>query len=425
MSALACVALALCLWQAAPQARPAPGSVGPTLDVWPDAVRLFDGRSFPSDAPLALAIELAAPGALVRVLPGDYGPMSLGVGGHGDARALPAGGNAAMPILVRAEGRVRLLPRGAQDTLTIGQTRPFSHVRFEGFEIHAGSRAAVMFHRAPANGANRGFHFIDCVVDGGFDHVTDRGLHSKWAFQVWDPDDFVFAGVRRRAVVRNVCHEHAFYVQHPRGDVRIENVDAQRLGRTFLQVTARASSGPPGRGRLVVRGNRIEDTGISGRDNFKGGTALTFAGRLEAMEILVESNRVRSGFTPELRWRTLEGAPYGTAALVAWGAGEDQPNGHLILRGNHFEFAPGAGDRPLVSIAATRRATLEGNRFLAGEHPVALEFDPPGEDGRARDRPNGPIALGPENQVRGQVTRLGRPLAPERWADLGRAASDR
>ncbi|HKX45325.1 MAG TPA: hypothetical protein VJP77_01280, partial [Planctomycetota bacterium] len=341
--------------------------------------------------PIARALDRAAPGCVIELAPGDYPGFGLGFNGKQGWTSSTAGGEPLRPIVIRGTLGARILPAGRSDTISVGGQVPTAHVRFEFLEIHAGERAGVMFYDLPDDRSHKGFEFVDCRIDGGWNHVAKSGSSSKWGVLGHDLEDFVFKGDSRRASVANIRHEHAFYLQSPRGDLTLEKLDASRLGRTFVQVTARERSGPPGRGLITVRDCDVSDVAIAEGDGYKGGAAFTFAGRLASCTILVEDCKYRAGFEPALRALTGPSAPYGTGALVAWGGGEAAPmNGMLILRGNDFEFAAGCGDRPVVSIGACQQVSIEDdNRFVAGAFGVALALDPLRGDGSLQDQPNG------------------------------------
>jgi len=370
---------------------------------------------------LARALELAAPGCTVMVDPGNHPAFGIGFTDRRTQHSMGTGGTSMQPVVVRGRAGARIGTGYDFDTITIAQQYPVGHIRFENFEILASQRAGVIFYTPPPDGANRGFEFIDCTIDGGYDHALQAGRESKWGVLGHGLADFVFAGRIGRAAVRNIQHEHAFYIQNPRGDVTLENIDGSRLGRTFVQVVAREKEGPPGRGKITVRGCHVEDTGLAGRDEHKGGTAFTFAGRLEDCTILVEGCRYRAGFNRELTHLTRAGTPYGTSALVAWDGRENRPNGALTLRDNHFEMAPGTGERPLVSIGACRSVSIAGkNQFLAGGHPVALAIDPVDGDGRPTGPLNGNVQVARETVLRGTLTIQGGEVDAAGRAELAR-----
>jgi hypothetical protein len=250
---------------------------------------------------------------------------------------------------------------------------------------------------------------------GGFDHAKGEGANSKWG--VWGNclADFEFRGVRGRASVRDIRHEHGFYLQNLVGDVTIENVDGARLGRTFLQVVARPDWGPPGTGTLLVRNCSVEDPCIARGDDYKGGSAFTLAGRHTGKAIF-ENNRYRSGFNSALTKLTREGVPFGTAAFVAWDAG-GEPNGTLILRNNDFQIAPGCGDRPLVAIGGCRDVQILGrNRFVAG-NTSALEIDPITPKGFGSSKCV-KVSIDSALDAKGPIKLQGELATPERLAAL-------
>jgi hypothetical protein len=63
-----------------------------------------------------------------------------------------------------------------------------------------------------------GWHFVDCEVDGGFDHGTQTGAETKWGVFTWAVDDFVWSG----GSIHNIKREHAIYMHNCLGDVLIE-----------------------------------------------------------------------------------------------------------------------------------------------------------------------------------------------------------
>jgi len=373
----------------AAQDTPTAGSIGGELVLDPEGVTLPGGRRIATAHPIARALEWAAPGAQLTLQAGEYGSVGIG---HASTRAWnsrAAGGTALKPVRVVGRGRARIVAGDQPDALTIHQQVPCAHVHFEDLEIHAGYRAGVLFSDLGAEDAHTGFHFYDCTIDGDYDHVAAEGTPSKWGVLGHALDDFVFAGRSGRAKVHHTCHEHAFYLQNPRGDITIEKVDGFELGRTFVQIVARERSGPIGRGIVRIVDNHVRDAGIAKRDGYKGGSAFTFAGRLTGCTILLEGNRYRAGFRPELLRLRNKNNPYGTGALVAWDEGAGALNGTLVLRDNDFEMAPGTGDRPLVSIGATRRVVIEANnRFVSGGTWAALYLDPVERDGSLKGPAN-------------------------------------
>jgi hypothetical protein len=357
--------------------------------------------------PIAQALAICAPGGLIELAPGDYPSFAVGFAKPSDWNAATSGGTRSSPITVRAMGDVRIVPRSSGDTIAIAQQVTCGYITFEGLTIVCGYRAGVMFYKCGAGEQHQGFRFRDCNLDGGFDHVRGEGQNSKWGVWGHSLADFEFRGVRSRVYVRNLRHEHGFYIQNSQGDVLIEKVDAGRLGRTFVQFTARPGDGPPGRGTITVRDCSVEDVCIARGDDYKGGSAFTVAGR-HAGKLVFERNRYRAGFVRGVAALTREGVPYGTGAFVAWDA-RGEPNGTLILRDNDFEFAAGCGDRPVVSLGGCREVQISGkNRFVSGGNAVALEIDPPPHSVFASN-PIGKLSLAPETVVVGSVRRNGEP----------------
>ncbi len=327
---------------------------------------------------IAAALSKAGPGSVIELAPGVYEAFSIGFNKPSAWNVRASGGLPSQPVIVRGNGNVTIAAGKASDTIAISQAIRCGHFTFEGLTIEAGYRAGVMFYKCGPDQQHDGFRFIDCKILGGYNHLQAQGRPSKWGVWGHNLKDFEFRGSRAPAVVRDIRSEHAFYLQNSRGDITIENVHAHRLGRTFAQFTARENDGAPGTGTIRVERCHIEDACIAAGDNYKGGSAITLAGR-HVGTVIFKNNVVRAGFAREL-WRlTRPPAPYGSGAFVAWDAG-GQRSGTLVLEGNTFEFAKGCGDRPLVQIAGCRDVRLVGrNRFISGG-PIALLLDGEGNN---------------------------------------------
>lgn len=404
-------------------------SIQGTIECSPEALRLPDGREWADRYPLARALELAAPGCVIRLRPGQYGQLGIGFDSRQDWNAKGAGGVAGNPVIVDGFNQAQLVPGGASDTIGVHGGVESGHIRFQNLQIEAGTRAGVLFYERPPEQAHRGYEFHDCTIDGKWDHATKSGPHdSKWGVLGHALADFVFAGVRGRAVVKNIRHEHAFYLQNPRGDLTIENVDGHQVGRTFLQITARESQGPAGRGLITVRGCEVADIGLSDWDNHKGGSAFTFAGRLPHCTIVVSGNTYRAGFNSKLTHLKPPGRSYGTGALVAWDGTEKIGNGALVLQDNDFEFAESCGDRPVVKIGACEIVRIgPGNRFVSGSSFPALDVDPtrPGSS-ELEYLPNAAVTLLAGNTFEGGVRRRGEELSDSDLAEwIAKAEQER
>ena len=369
----------------------------------PDSVQLADGSTLSTRDPIAIALSQAKPGDRIELEAGEYQRFGIGFNVRAPWNAITSGGTRDNPIVVEGKGIVRI--RGGEDSIKINQATPNGWITFKNLVIVPGYRAGIMFTKG---GVHRGYKFHDCDIIGGWNHLTNTGETSKWG--VWGQGlaDFEFKGVSRPARIQDLRREHAFYLENPAGDVTLENIEARRLGRTFVQFTARERSGPPSTGKLTVRNCRAEDTCIAAGDGYKGGSAFTIAGRLTG-EILFENNVYRAGFDKTLRGLTKPGEPYGTGAFVAWMAGETVPNGHLILRDNDFEMAPGCGDRSLVQIGGCEEVEIVGkNRFISGGKP-ALDVEPPKRD-RPDGEPVGKLTVDPQTAVKGEVRRRGKSM---------------
>lgn len=373
----------------------------------PESISVNGGQAQQAKTSIAAALAKASPGSLIELTPGTYESFSIGFDKPAAWNARTSGGLPGQPITIRANGNVLIAAGNSGDTIAISQAERCGHITFEGLTIEPGYRAGVMFFKCAPDQVHEGFRFIDCKILGGYDHRTGQGRATKWGVWGHNLKDFEFRGVRAPAIVRDIRHEHAFYLQNARGDITIENVSAARLGRTFVQFTARASDGAPGIGTIRVERCVVDDACIAAGDDYKGGSAMTLAGN-HTGTVIFKNNRVRAGFARELTHLTRQGVPYGSGAFVAWDAGGER-SGLLVLESNHFEFAPGCGDRPLVQISGCREVRLKGNnRFIAGAAP-ALLFDVDG------NKPNLTVAIDPATVVQGEVRIAGKPASKERW----------
>ena len=338
----------------------------------PGRLRVGYGAYREVSNPIASALEQAGPGSRIEVGQGAYPPLWIGYDTHSANNARTAGGTPGRPIVLRAIGKVSLLPRGASDTISVSQEIKNGYIVFDGLKIHAGYRSAVIFTQG---WVHPGFEFRDCTITGNYDHRRQQGASAKWGVQAYGLKDFVFRGVDGDAVIQNIKYEHAFYLHNSQGDVLIERVKGSRLGRTFIQVTSRPGEGGLGTGTITVRDCTVSDVCISPGDDYKGGSAFTFAGPHRGT-ILIDSCRLRAGFVEELRRLTKPGVPYGTGALVVYGT-EAGTVDRLIVKDSDFRFQEGCGDRPLVTIGDVGQFFAIGtNLFRAGgEDKVALRFE--------------------------------------------------
>lgn len=397
-----------------PGLPPQGGALKPALMIvcTPDTVAIGNEPPRQVRNPMVAALEAAGPGSRITLRPGDYPSFGIGFRKATNWNARTSGGRPGLPVVVEGQGRAVIRAgKDSGDAITINQEIANGHFLFRNLEIEPGYRAAVMFYKQKGGKSHDGFRFHDCDIIGGYDHAAGQGKRSKWGVWAHSLRDFEFRGVTRPAEIRDIQQEHAFYLQNPRGDILIERVRAQRLGRTFCQFTARAKDGPPGIGNIVVRDCEVEDIGLSRWDGYKGGSAFTVAGRITG-SVTFEGNSYRAGFDRALRELTNRSAPYGTGALVCWDGHEKQPNGLVVLRDNRFEFAEGCGDRPVVSIGGCRDVRILGNnRFVAGSDLVpALALDPVGDrrpGGKPTSRPNGQVHVAESTLLVGSCTLRG------------------
>jgi hypothetical protein len=388
------------------------------IHVTPTTVEVAGEGPRPAQHAIARALEDARPGSVVIVEGGDYPAFTIGMGTGSPTDAATSGGEDGFPIVVQGAGGVRVL--GRTDAVAVDQKAPNGNITFRNITFVPGQRAGVIFYRQGQGRVHHGYAFEDCHVLGAYDHPSASGPRSKWGVMGHSLASFRFQGVREPARIENIEKEHAFYIQNHRGTILIENVHAKGLGRTFCQFTARTGEGPPGTGDITVRNCVVSDACVAEGDGFKGGSAFTFAGRLDAT-ILLENNVYRAGFDSAYRHLTRPGQPYGTGAVAAWQGGQPQKNGTLILRDNRFLMNEGCGDRPVVAIGGTQRVLLVGrNELRSGGTWPALALDPVTGNGNPVSSPNGDVYLAPLTKLDGDVTLRGQEPTRAQLAALRR-----
>ncbi len=407
-----------CLLLVVAGALTALGQAQGRISCTPNSVQVSGQPRLAATNPIARALELSKPGTLIELAPGDYPAFAVGFERPADDNAITNGGANSRPVTVRALGRVRVLRHAdGGDTIAFVQQKRHGFLIFEGLTIQASYRTAVIFYEVGPGQSHDSIHFLDCHIEGGYDHLRRTGKESKWGVYGRALKDFQWRGVRGRSTIHDIQHEHAFYLQNPAGDIRIENVDASRLGRTFLQVTSRIAQGPPGAGKITVRGCKISDVCLAAGDDFKGGCSLTFAGRHQGT-VWLENNQIRTGFDAALSALTNPGEPYGTGALLVW-APEGEPVSELVLLGNRFEFAPGCGDRPLVSLQGLRGLWLGPDNSLrtSSKYP-ALAIEPLGEGGAFQTQDLRALRVGTPLSIEGGIEYRGQKVEQSELARI-------
>jgi len=374
--------------------------------------------------PIAQALAAAKPGTVIWLDPGEYPPFTIGFQSHSPANAATHGGDPGNPVVVQGKAPGVRIVGADGDAIAIDQRVPNGWITFRNLTIVPGRRAGVMFYERKDGKLHQGYTFEDCHILGAFDHGTGQGKRAKWG--VWGQmlSDFRFAGVNAPARIENISEEHAFYLQNVQGPITIENVQARDLGRTFCQFTARPNNGPPAKGDVVVRNCVVEDACIAQTDGFKGGSAFTVCGRMQGL-FLFEKNVYKAGFRPERRRLTRPDQPYGTGAFTAWEEGRAGQTATLVLRDNDFSFAPGCGDRPVVSIGGCEKVLIVGaNRFVSGGQQQALCLDPLDGRGETASSPNGSVYLAPATTIEGTLTLRGSVPDAASLAELQRQGSE-
>jgi hypothetical protein len=402
----------------------APGRTATYISCTPTSITV-DGRMEQTSNPIPDALGKAAPGCLILLGPGDYPSFRIGFN-KGANNVKLTGGVQGMPIVVRGQGGVRIRAGSGGDTVSITQENPNAHITFENIEFEPSYRAAILFYRPAPGGVNEGYHFYDCNIIGSWDHIKGTGKTSKWGLNGKRLKDFEWIGRTRPSIIRDIRQEHAFYLSNMAGDTTIGNVEATRLGRTFVQLVSRKKDGPAGVGTFVVRDCKISDTCIAAGDNFKGGSAFTLAGDMPYAKFRYENNTYRAGFDKRLHKLTAKGAPYGTGAFAAWGEKENTRLGSLTLIDNDFRFAPGCGERPVVAITSCTKVSIIGSNHFesggAGELPtmgLAVALDKPIGPGQAATQKNLSVVIAPTTTIVGRIEIEGREASESQRRTLG------
>ena len=416
------LALTLVALVAARPVEPAPGAIYCTA-----TTILYQGqKGQPQKVKNAIAEALtkAQPGETIWLEPGTYPAFTIGLKSSSPANAPTKGGTRAQPIVIRGKGPgVRIV--GAEgDTIGIDQAIPNGWITFKNLVIVPGKRAGVLFYQRGDGRMHEGYTFEDVHILGDFDFDKNQGKRTKWG--VWGQalSDFRFAGVNAPARIERISEEHAFYLQNCQGPITIENVHAKDLGRTFCQFTNRPGDGAAGKGDVIVKDCVVEDACIAQGDAFKGGSAFTLCGRHEGT-FLFEHNVYRAGFRKDRLRFTKPGVPYGTGAFMAWEADRAGLNGTLVLRDNEFRFAPGTGDRAVVSIGGCKKVFVLGaNQFVSGGEQPALALDPLNPQGRPVSTLNKATFVAAATKLVGKLELRGGTPSEEELARLRREPTE-
>lgn len=418
-SLLLVLAAALLAGPTATAQKGAPPRTASFIFCTPRGISVGGGPEIATSNPIPDALERAAPGCQIMLSGGDYPAFRIGFN-KGDDNARYTGGKPHLPIVVKGQGKVRVRAGKGGDTVSITQDNPNGFITFENIEFEPSYRAAILFYRPPAGQVNEGYHFFDCDIIGSWDHAKASGKTSKWGLNGKRLKDFKWIGRSKASIIRDIRHEHAFYLTNMAGDTTIRNVEAKRLGRTFVQLVSRKKDGPAGVGTFLVQDCKISDTNIAAGDNYKGGSAFTLAGDMPNARFRFENNTYRAGFDKSLHKLTEKGVPYGTGAFVAWSEKEPTRLGTLTLIDNDFRFAPSCGERAVVSITACLKVEIIGsNHFEAGAmgevsekgkaspktvvpSGIALSLDRP-SGGKPAELTNRSVYLAPTTTIVGRI----------------------
>jgi len=364
-------------------------------DVKHDTSVVYEGPN-----PIKWLFEEGDVGCQAFLTPGRYPPPGIT---RNMRPALLRGINgSAHPLTAEAskDGVVTIHRTGGGDTL--GFTYPDTHrdIVFEGIQIEAGYRSAIMYlmnaHQHVGQDEDFENHtFLNCWINGGWDHQARTGYQSKWGVLGNRASGFLWRG----GGVENICWEHAFYL-HNSGSlgVSIHGALIQNCGRTAVQCTARINenNGRPSTGRLHLLDTEIKNVCLG-----DGGSAITISG--QQGRTLIERTKVSFD----------DPTHGGTGAIVIWPEYEEgnpnkpgTPNGDVLVVGSEFLMPADKGDRSLVKISAVERLYSKGSTYTAGRNPVAVDLNPIGRNNGSMASDRFPVKAyhdGGGNEISGRL----------------------
>lgn len=288
-----------------------------------------------------------------------------------------------------AVGRATITPeqvdgsRGSY-TLYLEQGNEGRPLFFHGFDIPPGETCA--FTTYAKNGPYE-VSFVDCLIDGGYDHSTETGTMSKWGMipHVW-------SGSLIDCTIRNIAKEHAAYPHSISGDVLVRGCRFEGLGRTALQFASRDTEDGYSPYRVTIRDCTIDDVGLN-----DGGSAITAYG---IKELVIRGVKSRIGWREDFReqWKAYHpGRIFGTGHLAVWeDNGRAQELDGVWLHDYVASSAPGCGSAPSLLLRHQKAVLVSGALHVdAGVYGSAIEADVvPRWDELTYLKLNGSVSLG-------------------------------
>lgn len=303
----------------------------------------------PAEDPLYEAIENGEAGSTVEMEDGAY--------------KAPHYFTQTNASLVRAIGDNVRIEAGAGATLFFTQPWSCRDITFDGITIEAGLAAVLTDGKTaeeetdPNHRYYERVNFLNCDIDGGFNHATKTGRGSKWGMRLhqWT------GSVIQNCHFHNIKWEHGlYYTQGGVLDTLIDQCTFDECGRAGIQEANRheENDGLQAEGELRVRNCSFRRLGL-----MDGAGAITISGRRGL--IWLEKNSV---------WCTEDGN-----ALVIWGEydpvdpdypKQGTPNYGLVV--SDLDVIGNDCVRPLIQIAATDHVRLLKGNVTGGANPTSI-----------------------------------------------------
>jgi hypothetical protein len=249
--------------------------------------------------------------------------------------------------------RMATVKANSGDTISCMDGALLEETLFRGLFIEASGRSAVMTlsEKPPYR-----FNFLDCVIDGGYDHATGQGFDSKWGLMIHR-----WAGWAARCTFRNIKREHGAYIHTPMSDILLYKNVSENLGRTSYQFVGRRTEAGYADIELHVKDCTLKNPGL--RD---GGSSLTVQG---IGTLLVEDSEFLIGQDRQFRDAYMNSHPnqsvFSTGHIVNWDdLGRCDPTKQVTFKNVNVWSHPGDGQAPCVTVKNADALKIEGRAYV-------------------------------------------------------------
>ena len=260
-------------------------------------------------------------------------------------------------FMARINQSVRLVA-GEGDTISIDDGKDIAPVVFRGWDIPASGRSAFMTDSRW--GSSFDVSFVDCVIDGYYNHATNTGQMAKWGLM-----PHLWSGYAARCIFRNIKKEHGIYCHEPKADILLLDCEFSRNGRTGCQFVARETEGGYSFVQLDIVGCTFNDNGLN-----DGGASITAQG---IQHILL--TRVKSWIGEDRAFRNLymknhpEKTAFSTGHVVNWdefkdGASRNNPTEIFGLDDCLFSSHEGDGHAPVLEIKNSVKCVIQNRLYV-------------------------------------------------------------